>query len=268
MKFVIAPEPFPEPFKESVTALEVARPTSIAVHEVFPQADGVVVADGGDGTVDAMVATTAGTLRPVAVTSPRAQPVDAVCGVLGDGRTVIIEMVAASGLVHVAPQDRNPILTRSCGTGEPILAALDQGVRHIILGIGGRATVDGGLGMMTTLGVRFLDVAGQAVAEGGGAGGRVARVDHPLTGPRGAAAILDPRNGATPTMVAERSRNLDPYADIRARDRSIRLTERPGAAAPVRRAARNVAATFERGMHFRSRARVADGVPKSGGPPS
>ncbi|GHK19926.1 hypothetical protein ECZU03_37150 [Escherichia coli] len=140
---------------------------------------------------------------------------NAFYGLTGDGKTVVIEMAAASGLMLVAPEKRNPLLASSFGTGELIRHALDNGIRHIILGIGGSATVDGGMGMAQALGVRFLDADGQVLAANGGNLARVASiemdecdprlanchievacdVDNPLVGPRGAAAVFGPQKG-------------------------------------------------------------------------
>ncbi len=142
MKIVIAPDSF----KESLSALEVAEAIEAGFKQIFPEACYVKLpmADGGEGTVRALVDATAGRIVPVTVTGPLGHPVAGFFGVLGDGHTAVIEMAAASGLQWVAPTLRNPLLTTSYGMGELIVAALDLGVSELIVGIGGSATNDGG----------------------------------------------------------------------------------------------------------------------------
>lgn len=232
MKIVIAPDSF----KESLSALEVANNIRAGFREIFPDADYVVlpVADGGEGTVDAMVAATNGSVVGLAVSGPLGKPVDAFFGLTGDGRTAIIEMAAASGLMLVPPEARDPLITTSFGVGELIRAALDKGARHFIVGIGGSATNDGGAGMLQALGVRLLDAEGKHLGPGGGELGRLATidvsgldprlaecrievacdVDNPLIGPRGASAVFGPQKGATPDKVALLDANLGHYAAV------------------------------------------------------
>lgn len=208
MKIVIAPDSF----KESLSADKCCQAIKAGFSTVFPDARYVClpIADGGEGTVDAMVAATGGKRVSVDVSGPMGEKVNGFYGLTGDGKTAIIEMAAASGLMLVAPEARNPLLASSFGTGELIRHALDAGIRHIILGIGGSATVDGGMGVAQALGVRFLDAQGTPLGAGGGNLSRLASidlqgcdprisecrievacdVDNPLVGPRGAAAIL------------------------------------------------------------------------------
>ncbi|WP_260835866.1 glycerate kinase [Escherichia coli] len=208
MKIVIAPDSF----KESLSAEKCCQAIKAGFSTVFPDAHYIClpIADGGEGTVDAMVAATGGNIVTLEVCGPIGEKVNAFYGLTGDGKTVVIEMAAASGLMLVAPEKRNPLLASSFGTGELIRHALDNGIRHIILGIGGSATVDGGMGMAQALGVRFLDADGQVLAANGGNLARVASiemdecdprlanchievacdVDNPLVGPRGAAAVF------------------------------------------------------------------------------
>lgn len=150
MKIVIAPDSW----KESLSALEVASAIEQGFREIYPDAEYVKlpVADGGEGTVEAMVAATGGLLVPLTVTGPLGEPVEAFYGLSGDRQCAFIEMAAASGLESVPPAQRNPLLTTSWGTGELIRHALDAGVRQIIIGIGGSATNDGGAGMAQALG--------------------------------------------------------------------------------------------------------------------
>lgn len=249
MKIVIAPDSF----KESLTALEVAAHIRAGFSEVYPDADYVVlpVADGGEGTVDAMVAATGGTVIDLVVTGPLGELVDAFFGLTGDGKTAIIEMAAASGLMLVPPEARDPLVTTTFGVGELIAAALDRGARHLIVGIGGSATNDGGAGMLQALGVRLLDVDGRGLGPGGGelcrldtidvsgldprlANCRVevaCDVDNPLVGPRGASVVFGPQKGATPEKVAFLDANLGHYAAVVKKALGVDIAELPGAGA-------------------------------------
>ena len=249
MKVVIAPDSY----KESLSALEVATQIELGFQEVFPDAVCIKLpmADGGEGTVQAMIEATDGRLVTLEVTGPLGQPVRSFFALTGDGRTAVIEMAAASGLGLVPPEQRNPNLTTSFGTGELIRAALDAGARHLIVGIGGSATNDGGAGMLQALGVQLLDAQGQQLAPGGGAFGDLARidvtgldarlrdctvevacdVDNPLTGPRGASAIFGPQKGATPDMVHTLDAGLKHFAALIQRDLGVAVDAVPGAGA-------------------------------------
>lgn len=220
-KIVIAPDSF----KESLSAMDVAKAIEAGFREIYPQAHYVCVpmADGGEGTVEAMVAATGGQIITTPVTAPLGNKVDGFFGLLGDGETAVVEMAAASGLHLVPTAQRDPRITTSYGTGELILAALERGVKAIIIGIGGSATNDGGAGMMQALGARFLDGEGRELAPGGAALTRLERldlsaldprlaqvsvtaacdVDNPLCGEKGASAVFGPQKGATPAMVTE-----------------------------------------------------------------
>lgn len=175
MKIVIAPDSF----KESLSADKCCQAIKAGFSTVFPDARYVClpIADGGEGTVDAMVAATGGKRVSVDVSGPIGEKVNGFYGLTGDGKTAIIEMAAASGLMLVAPEARNPLLASSFGTGELIRHATDAGIRHIILGIGGSATVDGGMGVAQALGVRFLDAQGTPLGAGGGNLSRPASID-------------------------------------------------------------------------------------------
>ncbi len=235
MKIVIAPDSF----KESLSALQVAAAIEAGMREVFPDAEYVKVplADGGEGTVQALIDATGGRRVEQRVTGPLGEPVAAFYGRTGDGGAVI-EMAAASGLELVPPARRDPRVTTSRGTGELILHALDAGARRFVLGVGGSATNDGGAGMLQALGAGLLDGDGQPIGPGGAELARLGRIDlsgldprllesefhiacdvsNPLTGPRGASAIFGPQKGATPAMVEQLDANLAHYADIIARD--------------------------------------------------
>ena len=249
MKIVIAPDSY----KESLSALEVAQAVEAGFRQVFPDADYVLVpvADGGEGTVDAMVAATGGRKEIVTVTGPLGEPVEAFYGLTGDGETAVIEMAAASGLMLVPAPARNPLRTSSRGTGELIRAALDAGARRFILGIGGSATNDGGAGMVQALGARLLDLEGRELDGSGGDLARLERidvsaldprlaecrievacdVDNPLTGARGASAVFGPQKGATPEMVQALDANLARLARIVGRDLGVAVDTVPGAGA-------------------------------------
>lgn len=249
MKIVIAPDSF----KESLTALQVANSIEKGFRSIFPDAEIIKVpmADGGEGTVQSLVDATGGQLINKTVTGPLGESVDAFIGILGNGKTAVIEMAAASGLHLVPAEERNPLIATTRGTGELILEALNLGVDHIIIGIGGSATNDGGAGMAKALGARLVDVNGNEIKEGGGALHELAYiditqldprlaevkfeiacdVDNPLTGPRGASAIFGPQKGATPEMVKQLDENLAHYASIIERDLDKKINEVPGAGA-------------------------------------
>lgn len=249
MKIVIAPDSY----KESLSAQQAAEAVAEGFRQVLPLARYVLLpmADGGEGTVDALIAATGGRKIPVAVTGPLGEEVEAFFGLSGDGQTAVVEMAAASGLALVPPAQRNPLRTTTYGTGQLIAAALESGARRLILGIGGSATTDGGAGMLQALGVRLLDAAGKDIA-GTGAGlalldrldasgldPRLARatldvpcdVDNPLCGPRGAAAVFGPQKGADQEMVARLDANLERFARILRRDLGADVAQLPGAGA-------------------------------------
>ncbi|NKI75106.1 glycerate kinase [Dickeya sp. CFBP 2040] len=249
MKIVIAPDSY----KESLSAQEVATQIEAGFREVFPEASYVKlpVADGGEGTVEAMVAATRGKIIRVNVTGPLGDDIDAFFGLSGDEKTAFIEMAAASGLERVPPHLRNPLLTTSYGTGELIRSALDHGVRHCIIGIGGSATNDGGAGMVQALGVQLLDDARQPIGFGGAELARLAHIDtcsldprvrqcrfevacdvtNPLTGRLGASAVFGPQKGASEAMVEQLDQALQHYAGIIRHDLDIDVEQVPGAGA-------------------------------------
>ena len=230
MKIIIAPDSF----KESMTALEAADAIEAGFKEVFPDGNFIKIpmADGGEGTVQSLVDATNGEIVHRTVTGPLGQQVESFFGISGDGETAFIEMAAASGIHLVTVERRNPLITTTRGTGELILEAIDLGAKHIIIGIGGSATNDGGAGMAQALGVRLLTKNGDEIMAGGGSLGLIETidltnldprvhevkievacdVDNPLTGERGASAIFGPQKGATPAVVQELDANLAHYA--------------------------------------------------------
>ncbi len=249
MKIVIAPDSY----KESLSALAVATQIEKGFREVFPDAQYVKlpVADGGEGTVEAMVAATGGEMVNVRVTGPLGEQVDGFFGLSGDKKSAFIEMAAASGLALVCAGDRNPLITTSYGTGELIRCALDHGVKHCIIGIGGSATNDGGAGMVQALGAGLLDARGKQIGYGGGELDKLARIDisaldprirdcrfevacdvtSPLTGADGATAVFGPQKGATPAMIGQLDAALKHYARIIKRDLDKDVEHIPGAGA-------------------------------------
>lgn len=248
MKIVIAPDSF----KESISAPAAAEAIARGVKAAIPGAQTVCVpmADGGEGTVEAVLAAASGEARMQTVNDALGHKVDAVWGMLADG-TAIIEMAAASGLELIAPARRDPMRASSHGVGELILAALNAGARHIILGLGGSATNDAGAGMLTALGARLLDAEGHSLPPGGGALARIASidvqgldprlagaridvasdVDNPLCGPQGASHVFGPQKGATPAQVHELDQALERFADICARSLGVDHRDAPGAGA-------------------------------------
>ena len=222
-------------FKGSISSARAAELLSEEARAVFAnaQAHGVEVADGGEGTVSAVVASAGGRLRRVCVRGPLGDEVEASYGVLNDGRAVI-EMAAASGLPLIERSRRDPRLTSTFGTGELIRDALDAGVRDISLAIGGSATNDGGMGCMRALGARFLDQDGNELEGTGADLARVASinvdgmdarlaqtrffvmcdVDNPLLGDRGATRVFGPQKGATSQVVDELETGMANYACI------------------------------------------------------
>ncbi|WP_318517558.1 glycerate kinase [Photobacterium leiognathi] len=249
MKIIIAPDSY----KESLTAMEVATAIENGFRQVIPNAEYIKLpmADGGEGTVQSLVDASNGTIIERSVTGPLGEQVNGFFGLMGDGKTAIIEMAAASGLHLVSPDLRNPMLTTSFGTGELILAALDKGVEHIIVGIGGSATNDGGIGMAQALGVRFLDENNKQISYGGGALDRLHHidisnidprlvsvrlevacdVDNPLCGEKGTSQVFGPQKGATPEMVTQLDNNLAHYAEIIKRDLGKDVKDMAGAGA-------------------------------------
>lgn len=249
MKIVIAPDSF----KESMTALEVATNIENGFKEIFPDADYIKVpmADGGEGTTQSLVDATKGSIKKLSVTGPLGEPVEAFFGLSGDGQTAIIEMAAASGLDLVPTEQRNPMVTTTYGTGELILAAIDEGIKKVIIGIGGSATNDGGAGLAQALGAKLLTQEGEEIGFGGGTLERLhtidvsgfnqklstvefqiaCDVDNPLNGPRGASAVYGPQKGATSEMIDILDKNLLHYATIIKRDLRRDVANIPGAGA-------------------------------------
>src|SRR5690625_105935 len=249
MKIVIAPDSF----KESMTALEAANAIEKGFKRIIPEANYVIVpmADGGEGTVQSLVDATNGEIIKEEVTGPLGNPVEAFYGISGDRQTAVIEMAAASGLHLVPEEKRNPLITTTKGTGELILAAMNRGVKHIIIGLGGSATNDGGAGMVQALGAGVLNVDGDQIGFGGGELSNVhtidtsnldirlqeitievaCDVDNPLTGERGASAVFGPQKGASFEMVKILDQKLAHLANVIKNDLGMDVDQIPGSGA-------------------------------------
>ncbi|AHB10462.1 glycerate kinase [Zymomonas mobilis] len=249
MKFLLAPDSF----KGSLTAKEAALAMERAIQKILPEAETVILpmADGGEGTVQSLIDATQGQRISERVMNPLMQPVMADYGILGDGKTAIIEMAAASGLQFVDEKSKNPLITTTYGTGQLMRSALDRGIRKIIMGMGGSATNDGGAGMAEALGVRFLDKKGRPITRGGGGLSTLAEIDisgldpriadteiiiasdvtNPLVGEIGASAVFAPQKGANPDMVRQLDDNLRHYADLIKASLGKEIAEKAGAGA-------------------------------------
>ncbi|MBN6774383.1 glycerate kinase [Pseudomonas granadensis] len=249
MKVVIAPDSF----KDSLSAQGVAEAIALGLAQVWPQATLVKcpMADGGEGTVESILAACAGELRRSRVRGPLGAPVEAAWGWLPQTQTAIIEMAEASGLQLVPPGQRDACISSTFGTGELIRAALDSGAQRVILAIGGSATNDGGAGAMQALGLKLLDAPDQALVPGGLALAQLARLDlsaldprlaqvrfdiaadvnNPLCGPHGASAIFGPQKGASPTQVQQLDQALGHFAELCAQALGKDVRDEPGSGA-------------------------------------
>ncbi|MEZ1314695.1 glycerate kinase [Pseudomonas fluorescens] len=249
MKIVIAPDSF----KDSLSAQGVADAIALGWSAVWPDAQLVKcpMADGGEGTVESILAACEGQLRRTSVRGPLGTSVDAAWGWLPQSLTAIIEMAEASGLQLVARGQRDACVSSTYGTGELIRAALDAGAQRVILAIGGSATNDGGAGAMQALGVKLLDAQGQTLSPGGLALAQLARIDlseldprladvrfdiaadvnNPLCGPHGASAIFGPQKGASPQQVEQLDQALGHFADQCAQVLKHDVRDEPGSGA-------------------------------------
>ena len=249
MKFILAPDSF----KESMTAKEACISMENGIRKVFKDATCIHVpmADGGEGTVDALIESTNGNLHEVEVTAPLGNKVKAKFGILGDGKTAVIEMAEASGIHLVKLEDRNPLLTTTFGTGELIKYALDMNIERIIIGLGGSATNDGGVGMLQALGASFKDRDGKEIAFGGGVLKDLCTIDlsgfdkriydvkievacevkNPLTGENGASFVFGAQKGGNKETLEELDSNLKHYAEVVKRDMGKEIDKVEGAGA-------------------------------------
>ncbi|MBI4312130.1 MAG: glycerate kinase [Chloroflexi bacterium] len=260
MRIVICPQAF----KGGLRGMEAARAIATGLRRVFPSAEFVLlpVADGGDGTLEALVPAVLfpttlpsplagegqdGGLHATSVTGPLGEPVQAPWGVMAGGSTAVIELARASGLALLPPERRDPLRATTFGTGQLILTALDAGYRRIIVGLGGSATNDGGEGIARALGARFLDAAGLDLPPGGAALARLARIDlsrldprvkeirilaatdvaNPLCGPEGASETYGPQKGATPDMVRALDAALRRFGEVIEEELGVDVLTRP-----------------------------------------
>ncbi|HPA05273.1 MAG TPA: glycerate kinase [Candidatus Hydrogenedentes bacterium] len=249
MKIAIAPDSF----KECLTADEVAGAIEEGVRRALPDCVTVCVpmADGGEGTVDALIAATNGRIVELTGTGPMGTPVATRYGLLGDGESAVIEMAAVSGLPLVRTEERDPRIATTYGTGELLCDALNRGASRIIIGLGGSATNDGGAGAAQALGVSLRDAAGRELPWGGAALARLATidlsrrhprlnqcvleaacdVDNPLCGPTGASRVYGPQKGAGPTVVEELDAALRHFGDVIEEQLGVPVLDVPGAGA-------------------------------------
>ncbi|HEY50164.1 MAG TPA: glycerate kinase [Dehalococcoidia bacterium] len=249
MKIIIAPQSF----KGSLSAPEAARAMALGVGRVLPDAEMVLVpmADGGEGTVEALVDATGGRMIKAEVTGPLGERVKAGWGILGDGVTAVIEMAAASGITLIPPQRLNPLVATTFGTGELIREALDNGCRKLLIGIGGSGTNDGGAGMVQALGVSLLNDRGKELLRGGAALAKLAKIDmsgldsrlaecqieaaydvnNPLCGESGASMVYGPQKGATAEMARQLDSALAHYAKLIESTLGVDVMNLPGAGA-------------------------------------
>ncbi len=231
MKFVICPDSF----KGSLSSREVARSIHRGLKKVIPEAEYTIfpMADGGEGTIDTLLFALGGKRYSATVFDPLGRKIKAEYGILLDN-TGVIEMAAASGLPLLRKEERNPLITSTYGTGQLLLELVKRNVKTILIGVGGSATVDGGMGMAKAIGVKFLSGSNREIGDGGGALGRLKKIDisginkklletkiivlcdvkNPLTGKYGAANIFAPQKGADKKMVEILEKNLKHYASI------------------------------------------------------
>ncbi|MDI3528344.1 MAG: glycerate 2-kinase [Thermoanaerobacter sp.] len=249
VKILIAPDKF----KESLSALKVADSIEKGILKVFPKAVIVKVpmADGGEGTVESLVDATGGKIIKTNVKDPLFRDIESFYGILGDGKTAVIEMAAASGLYLLKDYERNPMITTTYGTGQLIKDALDRGCRRFIIAIGGSATNDGGAGMATVLGVKFYDKDGIEIGLGGGELSKIYSIDtsniddrlkecefivacdvaNPLIGENGASRVYGPQKGATKEMVEVLDKNLEHYGKLLEKYFNKKIIDVPGSGA-------------------------------------
>ncbi len=249
MKIVIVPQDF----KGSLNAQRVAEAMAEGIKRVLAEAETVIIpiADGGEGTVEALVYGTRGQFITTEVTGPLGEKVAARWGILGDKVSAVVEMASASGITLVSPEKLNPLVATTYGTGQLIRAALDAGCRKLTIGIGGSATNDGGAGMAQALGTRLLDGTGKELPVGGAALIKLDRIDisgvdsrltacqvivasdvtNPLCGEEGASMVYGPQKGATEEMCLQLDEALSNYAEVIKSDLGIDVKDMPGAGA-------------------------------------
>jgi glycerate kinase len=249
VRIVIAPDSF----KGSLSASEAVKAIQRGINNVDSGIETILVpmADGGEGTVQAMIDAAGGEIIELTVHDPLFREIRSFYGILGDGVTAVIEMAAASGLLLLSPEERNPLKTTTYGTGELIRDALDKGCLNFIIGLGGSATNDGGCGMAQALGVRLLDENGKDIGPGGGELSKISSIDiseidrrikfasfraacdveNPLCGENGASAIYGRQKGAGEKDIAVLDDNLGHFANLVSQQLNVEIKNTPGAGA-------------------------------------
>lgn len=249
MKIIIAPDSF----KGSLSALEAAMSIQRGIKNIDVGIETVIVpmADGGEGTVQSLIDASGGRIVELTVRDPLFREIKSFYGIMGDGVTAVIEMAAASGLPLLLPEERNPLLTTTYGTGELIKDALNRGCRNFVIGLGGSATNDGGCGMAQALGVKFFDKGGKEIGFGGGElsginsidfSGMDSRlknatflaacdVDNPLCGEKGASAVYGPQKGASEDDVKLLDKGLEHFAQMVKKQLRLNIKDVAGAGA-------------------------------------
>lgn len=249
MNIVVAPDSF----KECLSSKKVAKAMSRGILKVMPKAEvfEIPISDGGEGLLEAILSNTEGRLVSIEVMNPVSNPIKTTYGVLNDNKTAIIEMAKASGLELITEEEKNPLVTTTYGTGQLIKHALDQGCTKIIIGIGGSATNDGGVGLVKALGGKFLNSKGEELTDGGGILGQLYRIDiskldkrisdceilvacdvsNPLTGPNGASWVYGKQKGGSNEDLELLDKNLSHYAAVIKRDLGIDISDVPGSGA-------------------------------------
>ncbi|MDX2189757.1 MAG: glycerate kinase [Bacteroidota bacterium] len=247
--FVLAPDSF----KESMTAIEACNAMESGIKAVFPEANVIAkpMADGGEGTTNAIVISQNGQFKTLEVVGPLGHPVEAKYGLINNGTVAIIELAEASGIQLVPIQQRNPLITTTYGTGMLMKDAIENGAKKIIIGLGGSATNDGGAGLAQALGVKLLDANNNEIGFGGGSLSNLVTIDNsdnlilknnieieiasdvtnPFIGQKGASAIFGPQKGATPEMVTILDQNLGHFASKIKQASQIDVSNIPGAGA-------------------------------------
>lgn len=243
----------PDSFKGSMTAMEAAKAMKEGIHHVYPEANVnlLPMADGGEGTMESLIEATSGTTFEVEAQDALGRVVLGEYGVMGDGKTAVIELATVSGLQHLTVNERNPYITSTYGTGQLILHALDKGFTKFIICLGGSATNDGGVGMLKALGYNFVDALGNELEAGGLALCDLHKIDtsevkpvvseasfqvacdvtNPLLGKNGASAIYGPQKGATREMVQALDESLTVFAKYVEHEKQLNLQNKPGVGA-------------------------------------
>ena len=240
-------------FKGSLSSMEAGQAVAEGIRRVMPSAEIRIrpLADGGEGTTEALTAGLGGELKSLTVTGPLGRPVTASYGLIRERKMAVLEMASAAGLTLISQEERNPLEATTYGIGEMIRDAIGEGCRHFLVGIGGSATNDGGTGMLSALGFQFLDSEGQPIPLGAKGLENLARISaenarpelsqcsfhiacdvtNPLCGENGCSAVYGPQKGADPEMIRQMDQWMERYGDLAARTFPAADKEAPGAGA-------------------------------------